>query len=315
MSVSVRQLHPMFVGEISGVDLSAPLDPADFTAIQAAIDRHAVLVLHGPRLSQETQIAFASRFGPLEPQNGVLTTNVASRITRQLVDISNLDATNTVLGQQDRRRMFALGNQLWHTDSSFKRTPAKYSLLHAHEVTPEGGETQFVDTRAAYDALPPKLQQRIAGLVAEHSIFTSRAKLGFSDFSEEERRATPPVHRALVRVHPGSGRKALYLASHASHVVGWPVPDGRMLIRELIEHATQPQFVHTHRWAVGDLIIWDDRCTMHRGRPYDDTRHRRDMHRTTVSDEMDSVEREKARGTPVFSTDAPRALQEGESAG
>lgn len=284
MSITVRQLHPLFVGEVSGADLSAPVNAADFAAIQAAIDQHAVLVFHGPRLSQEAQVEFATRFGPLEPQNGVLTTGVAPRITRHLVDISNLDDKNAVLGQQDRRRMFALGNQLWHTDSSFKRTPAAYSLLHAHEVTPEGGETQFVDTRAAYDALSPKLKQRIEGLIAEHSIFTSRAKLGFTDFSDEERRATPPVHRPLVRLHPGSGRKALYLASHASHIVGWPVPDGRMLLRELAEHATQPQFVYTHRWQVGDLVIWDNRCTMHRGRPYDGEAHRRDMRRATVQD-------------------------------
>lgn len=283
MAISVRQLHPLFVGEVSGLDLSGPTDAADFAAVQAAIDQHAVLVFHGPRLSQEAQVAFASHFGPLEPQNGVLTTNVKARISRQLVDISNLDENSTVLGQQDRRRMFALGNQLWHTDSSFK-IPAAYSLLHAHEVTPEGGETQLVDTRAAYDALPEKLKQRIEGLIAEHSIFTSRAKLGFTEFSDEERRTLPPVHRPLVRVHPGSGRKALYLASHASHIVGWPVPDGRMLIRELIEHATQPQFVYTHRWAIGDLIIWDNRCTMHRGRPYDEATYRRDMRRATVRD-------------------------------
>jgi len=162
--------------------------------------------------------------------------------------------------------MFALGNQLWHTDSSFKQTPASYSLLHAHAVPPEGGETQFVDMRVAWETLPPKLQARIQDLSAEHSIFCSRAKLGFTDFTEAECAATPPVHRPVVRMHPGSGRKTLYLASHASHIVGWPVPDGRMLIRNLIEHATQPQFVYTHRWSVGDLVIWDNRCTMHRHR-------------------------------------------------
>jgi len=198
--------------------------------------------------------------------------------------ISNLDENGAVLSQHDRRRMFALGNQLWHTDASFKRIPAKYSLLHAHSVMPEGGETQFVDTRAAYDALPPKMQERIETLIAEHSIFSSRAKLGFTDFSEEERRALPPVRRSLVRAHPGSGRKALYIGSHASHIVGWPVPDGRMLISELMEHATQPQFVYTHTWAVGDLIIWDNRCTLHRGRPYDEGNHRRDMRRATIQD-------------------------------
>jgi alpha-ketoglutarate-dependent 2,4-dichlorophenoxyacetate dioxygenase len=211
-----------------------------------------------------------------------------------LVDISNLDEKNAVLAAQDRRRMFALGNQLWHTDSSFKKTPAKYSLLHAHTVTPEGGETQFVDTRAAYDALPERMKMRIETLQAEHSIFVSRGKLGFTEFSEEERRANPPVHRRLVRVHPGSGRKALYLASHASHIVGQPVPDGRMLIHELMEHATQPQFVHTHKWAPGDLVMWDNRCTMHRGRPYDEVNHRRDMRRATVQDLDPAVQDQRA---------------------
>jgi alpha-ketoglutarate-dependent 2,4-dichlorophenoxyacetate dioxygenase len=287
-------MHKLFVGEVSGADLSAPLEDSDFAAVQAAIDQYAVLVFHGPKLSQEAQVAFASRFGPLEPQNGVLTTDVKARISRQLVDISNLDESSTVLGQQDRRRMFALGNQLWHTDSSFKRISAAYSALHAHEVCPEGGETQFVDTRAAYDALPARMQQRIEDLIAEHSIFTSRAKLGFTSFSDEERAALPPVHRPLVRVHPGSGRKALYLASHASHVVGWPVPDGRMLIHELIEHATQPQFVYTHPWAVGDLVIWDNRCTMHRGRPYDTAVHRRDMRRATVRDMDPAMQDQRA---------------------
>jgi alpha-ketoglutarate-dependent 2,4-dichlorophenoxyacetate dioxygenase len=294
MSLKIAKLHPMFGGDVADVDLSRPVDQASLEEIQAALDKYAVLIFHGPKLAEETQIAFAERFGPLESQNGVLATNVAARVSRQLVDISNLDEKNTVLGAQDRRRMFALGNQLWHTDSSFKKTPAKYSLLHAHTVTPEGGETQFVDTRAAYDALPERMKTRIETLQAEHSIFVSRGKLGFTEFSEEERRANPPVHRDLVRVHPGSGRKALYLASHASHIVGQPVPDGRMLIHELMEHATQPQFVHTHKWAPGDLIMWDNRCTMHRGRPYDEVNHRRDMRRATVQDLDPAVQDQRA---------------------
>jgi alpha-ketoglutarate-dependent 2,4-dichlorophenoxyacetate dioxygenase len=276
------------------VDLSKPLDQAAMDKIQAALDKYAVLIFHGSKLSEEEQIAFAERFGPLEGQNGVLATNVAARVSRKLVDISNLDENNGVLSTQDRRRMFALGNQLWHTDSSFKKTPAKYSLLHAHTVTPEGGETQFVDTRVAYDALPDKMKLRIDALQAEHSIFVSRGKLGFTEFSEEERRTYPPVHRSLVRLHGGSGRKALYLASHASHIVGQPVPDGRMLIHELMEHATQPQFVYTHKWMPGDLVIWDNRCTMHRGRPYDEVNHRRDMRRATVADLDPAVQDQRA---------------------
>lgn len=284
MAISISTLHPLFAARVDGVDLSRPVDPADFAAIQAALGEYAVLVFQGPTLTPEEQATFASRFGPLESQNGVLSTGKPARVTPKLVDISNLDENNGVLSQTDRRRMFALGNQLWHTDSSFKRTPASYSLLHAHAVTPEGGETQFVDMRVAWETLSPKLQARIADLWAEHSIFCSRAKLGFTDFTDAERAATPPVHRAVVRVHPGSGRKTLYLASHASHIVGWPIPDGRMLIRELMEHATQPQFIYTHRWSVGDLVIWDNRCTMHRGRPYDEANHRRDLRRATIQD-------------------------------
>lgn len=294
MSLQVAKLHPLFGGDVTNVDLSKPLDEAGFSAIQAALDEYAVLIFHGPKLTEEDQIAFAERFGPLEGQNGVLSTSVAARVSPKLVDISNLDEKNDVLRAQDRRRMFALGNQLWHTDSSFKKTPAKYSLLHAHTVTPEGGETQFVDTRAAYDALPEKMKARIETFQAEHSIFVSRGKLGFDEFSDEERQANPPVHRSLVRVHPGSGRKALYLASHASHIVGQPVPDGRMLIHELMEHATQPHFVHTHKWAPGDLVIWDNRCTMHRGRPYDEAYHRRDLRRATVSDLDPAVQDQRA---------------------
>lgn len=284
MTFSINKLHSFFVGEVTGIDPASSIPQSDFDKILAALNEHAVLVFRGPVLSEEEQIAFVSRFGTLESQNGVLTTGIKPRINRQLVDISNLDEKNVTLDRNDRRRMFSLGNQLWHTDSSFKRTPAKYSLLHAHTVVPEGGETQFVDTRAAYDALPSTMKDKVGALVAEHSIFTSRAKLGFSEFSDEERRALPPVHWPLVRVQPETGRKALYLASHASHIVGWPVPDGRMLIHELLEHATQPQFVYTHRWRVGDVVAWDNRCTLHRARPYDDLEYRRDMRRATIQD-------------------------------
>jgi alpha-ketoglutarate-dependent 2,4-dichlorophenoxyacetate dioxygenase len=284
MTFEARRLHPLFVGEVMGVDLTRPISEATFSEIQRAIDRDAVLVFQGEPLSEEQQIAFSTRFGPISGPQGVLQTNIKRRVSDKLVDISNLDEQNRVLDINDRRRMFALGNQLWHTDSSFKRIPAKYSMLHAHCVTPEGGETQFTDMRAAYEALPPKMKARLEGLVAEHSIFHSRAKLGFTEFSAEERAALPPVHHPVVRVHTGSGRKALYLASHASHIVGWPVPDGRLLIAELIEHATQPQFVYTHTWAVGDLVMWDNRCTMHRGRPYDEVNHRRDLRRATIDD-------------------------------
>ena len=247
-----------------------------------------MLVFHGERLTDAQQVAFATRFGPTERSNNVLQQK-DRRIHAQLADISNLDEHDKVLGAHDRRRMFALGNQLWHSDSSFKAIPAKYSLLHAHAVTPEGGQTQFVDMRAAYEALPEAMRAKIEDLVAEHSIFCSRAKLGFTDFSAEERTALPPVPQRVVRYHMGSGRKSLYLASHASHIIGWYVPDGRMLIHDLMEFATQPQFVYEHTWAVGDLVMWDNSCTMHRGRPYDEAKYRRDMRRATIEDTAPSV--------------------------
>lgn len=279
-----RTLHPNFVAELNGLDLSQPLENGTIDQVVASLDDHAVVVLHGPALSEEQQAEFASHLGPLESSNGVLTMGITRRITPRLVDISNLDENDSLLGQEDRRRMFSLANQLWHTDSSFKQVPATYSMLHAHTVVPEGGETQFVDMRAAYDALAPAMKAKVDDLLVEHSIFTSRAKLGFADFSEEEQRALPPVRWPLVRTHPGSGRKALYLASHASHIVGWPVPEGRMLIRELMEHATQPHFIYSHQWDVGDVVIWDNRTTMHRARPFDDARYRRDMRRATIAD-------------------------------
>ncbi len=282
MTIMVEKLHDKFAARIRGVDLTTPL-PVDVRKdIQAALDRYAVLVFPGAPLTEDQQADFAENFGQLERSNIIM--KVKARIGGRLADISNIDENEQVFGEYDRRRMFSLGNQLWHTDSSFKKIPAKYSMLHAHVVTPEGGETQVVDTRVAYEALPQKMKDRIDGLVAEHSIFTSRAKLGFTDFTDEERASLPPVARPLVRSHKESGRKALYLASHISHICDMNVPDGKMLVRELLEHATQKEFIYELKWRVGDLMIWDNRCTLHRGRPYDDTLHRRDLRRATLED-------------------------------
>lgn len=282
MPIAVEKLHPLFAARISGVDLTEQLSDDTRGAIQAALDQYGVLVFPGVPLTEDQQADFAENFGQLERSNFIM--KVKARIGGRLADISNIDENDQVFGEDDRRRMFSLGNQLWHTDSSFKQIPAKYSMLHAHAVTPEGGETQVVDTRAAYEALPQKMKDRLEGLVAEHSIFTSRAKLGFTDFTQEERDSLPPVARPLVREHKESGRKALYLASHISHIRDMNVPDGKMLVRELIEHATQKEFVYELKWQVGDLMIWDNRCTLHRGRPYDDTLHRRDLRRATLED-------------------------------
>ena len=282
MTIVVEKLHDKFAARIRGVDLTKPL-PVDVRKdIQAALDRYAVLVFPGAPLTEDQQADFAENFGQLERSNIIM--KVKARIGGRLADISNIDENEQLFGEYDRRRMFSLGNQLWHTDSSFKKIPAKYSMLHAHVVTPEGGETQVVDTRVAYEALPQKMKDRIDGLVAEHSIFTSRAKLGFTDFTDEERASLPPVARPLVRSHKESGRKALYLASHISHICDMNVPDGKMLVRELLEHATQKEFIYELKWRAGDLMIWDNRCTLHRGRPYDDTLHRRDLRRATLED-------------------------------
>jgi alpha-ketoglutarate-dependent 2,4-dichlorophenoxyacetate dioxygenase len=293
MAMRVRQLHPVFVGEVTGVDLRQPLAESDVAAIEAAIDRHAVLVFPDQPLTDAQQLAFSRRLGPLETSIRTLRPDNRDRLDPHISDISNLDDKSAMMARDDRRRIGQLANQLWHTDSSFKPVPARYSLLSARVIPPEGGETEFADLRAAYDALPARTQAEIEDLVAEHWYLHSRNQIAFADFTAEERAGLEPVRQVLVRVHPGSGRKTLYLASHASHIVGMPVPEGHLLLRDLMEHATQRPFVYRHRWRVGDLVMWDDRCTMHRGRPYD-PRHVRDMHRTTVSDERSTLDQRAA---------------------
>lgn len=291
MSISVKQLHAHLGAEITGIDLRSPVPPQTFAAIEAALHKHAVLIFPNQPLTDEQQMAFSRLIGPLETSTKYTEHERARLRHREIEDISNLDAEGRVMSADDKRLLFNRGNLLWHTDSSFKYVPARCSLLSAREVPPTGGETEFADLRAAYDALPEATKRKLDGLVAEHSILRSRAQIGFSEFTDDVLREYPSVPQLLVRMHSGTGRKSLYLASHASHIIGWPLEEGRKLIEELIAFATAPQFVYQHRWHVGDLVIWDDRCTMHRGRPYDDTRHRRDMHRTTVSDEINSVGR------------------------
>jgi alpha-ketoglutarate-dependent 2,4-dichlorophenoxyacetate dioxygenase len=286
MVLAVRQLHPVFAAEIAGVDVGRPLDAATLSALTEAIDRYAVLVFHGQELDDERQMAFARRFGELElPRSG--RADVKRRLRPEISDISNLDEQNRLRGRDDPRRFDQLGNRLWHTDGSFRRVPAALSMLYAHRVPARGprgnGETEFADLRAAYDALPEPTKAEIEDLVALHDIAWSRGQLGFNDLLFGERQVLPPVPQRLVRRHPGSGRKTLYIAAHASEIVGWPVPDGRLLLRELIEHATARDFVYRHDWRAGDLVIWDNRCTMHRGRAFDE-REVRDLRRVTTRD-------------------------------
>jgi len=293
MAIELAPLHPTLGAELRGVDLTRPVGPQVFAEIDAAFNRHGILVFPEQPVTDEQQLEFSRLFGPLEVNPNYAGTKM--RLRPDVADISNLDAEGRVLARDDRRNLFNIGNQLWHTDSSFKRVLAKCSLLSARELPSPGlmggGETEFADLRAAWDALPAARRHELDGLVVEHSIFRSRSQIGFADFNDEIFKQLPPVPQVLVRHHRYSGRTSLYLASHASHIIGWPVEKGRALIEELVVFATQSQFVYRHRWTVGDLVIWDNRCTMHRGRPYDDTQ-RRVLHRTTVSDRANTLEQE-----------------------
>lgn len=279
-----------FAAEVGDVDLSKPLSSDDLAAIRAAFDRYAVLVFPDQALSAGQHLDFARHFGPLETSIATHRKDARLRVVAELADVSNLDENNQLWGEKSRQRMFQLGNRLWHSDSTFKHTPAYASLLYARSIPPVGGHTEFADMRAAYDALPQETKRRIDKLVCEHSIFNSRAKLGFANFSAEERAAMPPVPQVMVRTIPQTGRKCLYLASHAGRVIGMDDAQGRALIEELMAHATQRQFVYTHRWRVNDLVIWDNRQTLHRGTVFDDLRWKRDVQRGTVEDVANSCE-------------------------
>jgi alpha-ketoglutarate-dependent 2,4-dichlorophenoxyacetate dioxygenase len=289
MNYMVKRLHPLFVAEINGVDLRQQLDATTKRTIEDAMDQYAVLVVPAQDIDDARQVAFAGSFGPLEVapmvQGKTGARGVGKRIKhREIFDISNLDDDGRILDADDQRATYQQGNQLWHTDSSFRQRSATWSMLHARVIPPDGADTEFVDTRAIYDALPDRMKSRIESAVAEHSIWHSRAKLGGYTPTDEERASRPPARHPLVRRHPGSGRKALYIASHASHIIGWPVEEGRALLEELIEFATQPQFIYAHKWRVGDLVIWDNRCTLHRATPYQSTQYVRDLRRTTIID-------------------------------
>ena len=272
--MEVRPITPEFAAEVGGIDLAQPVDAATVRSIWDAIDRYAVLVLHDQRLTDAQLRDFAAAFGPLEIGRGALQGGRRRLAIPQIGDISNLDEDSQVRGREDRRRLDSLGNRLWHTDASYMPVPVVLGMLHAVAVPPPsplgGGETEFADMRAAYDALPDAARAEIDDLIVQHDIFWSRGQIGFTAFQPGEREKYPPSPQRLVRRHPGSGRKTLYLSAHASHIVGWPIADGRLLLLDLNTHATQRQFVYSHQWRVGDLVIWDNRCTMHRGRPHDE---------------------------------------------
>jgi len=282
MPITMRQVGPCFAAEVEGIDITKPLSPEQVDAIHAGMDRYAVLVFHDQQINDEQQLAFTRSLGEIEHSIGTSLRGAAEqRLPSTFADVSNLDKDNKVFARDDRPRLFGLGNRLWHSDSSFKVIPAKYSLLHARSVPSKGGNTEFADMRAGYDALDDETKAEVEGLVCEHSQLYSRAILGFTDFTEEERERFKPVHQCLVRTHPVTKRRSLYLASHAGGILGWPVPEARAFLRDLIEHATQRQFVYAHTWKVGDLVMWDNRQTMHRARPFP-AHEPRDMRRTTL---------------------------------
>jgi alpha-ketoglutarate-dependent 2,4-dichlorophenoxyacetate dioxygenase len=282
MAVSIHAINPEFAGEVSGVDLTQPLSRDEVAAIEAGMDRYAVLVFHDQKITDEQQIAFSLNFGQLESTaGGNVTRPEQKRLGPQMADVSNLDQNHHPLDRNDRRRLFNLGNQLWHSDSSFRPIPAKYSILSGRITVEKGGNTEFADMRAAYDALDDETKAQVEDLVCEHSLMYSRGLLGFT-VTDEEKITFRPVRQSLVRRHPVTGRKSLYLASHAGTIIGWPMPEARAFLRDLNEAATQPWNVYVHRWRQYDLVMWDNRQTMHRVRRFDDTLVR-DMRRTTVA--------------------------------
>ena len=290
MPFTARQIGPCFAAEVDGLDLTKPLSPADVDAIHAGMDRYAVLVFHDQAFTDAQQLAFTESLGELEQAIGTsLRAPDEYRLPTTFADVSNLDKDHRVFARDDRRRLFGIGNRLWHSDSSFKVTPAKYSLLHARSIPSKGGNTEFAYMRAAYDALDAETKAEIENLVCEHSQLFSRQQLGFTDFTDEERARFAPVRQRLVRVHPGTKCKTLYLSSHAGSILGWPVPEARAFLRDLTEHATQREFVYVHKWRVGDLVMWDNRQTMHRARPFP-AHEPRDMRRTTLKGEGPTVE-------------------------
>jgi alpha-ketoglutarate-dependent 2,4-dichlorophenoxyacetate dioxygenase len=287
MSLSIRPLTPSgFAGEVSGINLTQPLTREQVKAIDDGMDQHGVLIFHGQRFDDETQMAFSRNFGELEVSSGAEMSKAQDRRLPQMemADISNLDRDGRPRAASDRMRLTSLGNRLWHSDASFRAVPAKYSLLSARTVPGTGGNTEFADMRAAYDALDDETKAEIEDLVTEHSNAFSREQIGFLkvDYGEENQLKLKPVRHRLVRNDPHTGRKSLYLSAHIGGIVGWPTPEARMFIRDLTEHAVQRRFVHAHVWKQWDLVIWDNRTTMHRARRYNDLTDVRDMRRTTI---------------------------------
>jgi alpha-ketoglutarate-dependent 2,4-dichlorophenoxyacetate dioxygenase len=290
MQISFDPLHPIFAAEVSGVDCRRPLEPDEVEAIEAAMDQYAVLVFREQKLSDTEQIAFTRHFGDLEnyATPGHVRKRDDQRLGPGIADLSNLDKNGEIMSAEDRVWFFKLGDRLWHSDSSFRPIPAKYSLLSGRVVPPAGGNTEFADVRAAYDALDDDTKAEIEDLICEHSLMYSREAIGFTQLTPAEVEAFRPVRQALVRTHPSSGRKSLFLAAHAGAIIGWTIPEARMFLRDLTEHATRREFVYSHQWRQYDLVVWDNRSTMHRARRFD-RNEVRDVRRTTLAGNAPTV--------------------------
>jgi len=291
MPVSIRPLHPVFVGEVTGVDCRSPLGPAEVAAIEAGMNEHAVLVFRDQDITDDEQIAFTRHFGELESYAtpGHIRKRADQRLGPGIADFSNLDKDGRIMSAEDRVWFFKLGDRLWHSDSSFRPAPAKYSILSGRIIPSCGANTEFADMRAAYDALDERTKAEILDLVCEHSLIYSREAIGFTDLTPEEIAAFRPVRQPLVRTHPVTGRKSLFLAAHAGAIVGWTIPEARIFLRDLMEHATQREFVYAHAWQRWDLVMWDNRSTMHRARRFDRSEVR-DVRRTTLAGDAPTIE-------------------------
>ncbi|HTK00396.1 MAG TPA: TauD/TfdA family dioxygenase [Bordetella sp.] len=291
MTLAIKPLHPLYAAEIQGVQTGAAIDDAVFAEIRAAFETYSIIVLRDQQLDDDSQIAFSRRFGELQVTPKV-NPGVGSYFARQ----SNLDiATNQVIPPDDRRMLHQKANFLWHTDSSYRPIPSLCSILSGRVVPPEGGNTEFCTTRAAYDELPEALKRKISGLYAEHSLVHSRSLVDPRALTEEMRNELPPSQQPLTRINPVNGKRSVFVGSHASHIVGWPLEEGRALLKELNDFVTQPRFVYSHAWRAGDLIVWDNRCILHRATPYDTQKYQRVMLRTTVEGDAAEYAEEKRR--------------------
>jgi alpha-ketoglutarate-dependent 2,4-dichlorophenoxyacetate dioxygenase len=290
MPLSIHALRPGFVGEASGIDCRKPLSAQAIDAVEAGMNEHAVLVFRDQRLTDDEQIAFTRHFGELESYNtpGHVRRREDQRLGPGIADFSNLDKHGNIMSGEDRVWFFKLGDRLWHSDSSFRPIPAKYSLLSARVLPSWGANTEFADMRAAYDALDERTKAEVEDLICEHSLIYSREAIGFTDLTAEEITAFRPVRQRLVRTHPATGRKSLFLSSHAGTIVGWTIAEARMFLRDLTEHATQREFVYSHAWRPDDLVMWDNRATMHRARRFDRTEIR-DVRRTTLAGDAPTI--------------------------